>query len=114
MNKVEAIVRPERLEVVKEALAAAGFVGLNNVNIPGRGVQKGIVHTGRGGEEYRVDMLPKSKIELVVKDADTQRAVDVIIQAARTGSIGDGKIFVSPVSDAIRGRTGEGGGWGRG
>ncbi|HEY4684856.1 MAG TPA: P-II family nitrogen regulator [Dehalococcoidia bacterium] len=107
MNKVEAIVRPERLEVVKEALAAAGFVGLNIVNVTGRGVQKGIVHTGRGGEEYRVDMLPKSKIELVVKDADTQRAVDVIIQAARTGSIGDGKIFVSPVSDAIRVRTGE-------
>ena len=68
MNKIEAIVRPERLDAVKEALAGAGFVGLNIVTVTGRGVQKGIVHAGRGGEEYRVDMLPKSKIELVVND----------------------------------------------
>ncbi len=107
MNKIEAIVRPERLEIVKEALAEAGFVGLNIVNVVGRGVQKGIVHTGRGGEEYRVDMLPKSKIELVVKDAETEKAVEVIIQASRTGAIGDGKIFIIPVADAIRVRTGE-------
>jgi nitrogen regulatory protein P-II 1 len=107
MNKIEAIIRPERLEAVKEALAAAGFIGLNIVNVTGRGVQKGIVHAGRGGEEYRVDMLPKSKIELVVSDADTDKAVDVILQFARTGSIGDGKIFVSAVSRAIRVRTGE-------
>lgn len=107
MNKVEAIVRPDRLDRVKDALAAAGFVGLNIVNVTGRGVQKGIVHSGRGGEEYRVDMLPKSKIELVVSDTSTEKAIDVIIEAARTGSIGDGKIFVSPVSQAIRVRTGE-------
>lgn len=107
MNKVEAIVRPEKLEMVKEALAAAGFVGLNIVNVTGRGVQKGIVHSGRGGEEYRVDMLPKSKIELVVSDLDTERAIDTIVDAARTGAIGDGKIFVIPVSQAIRVRTGE-------
>src|SRR5918992_1378979 len=107
MNKVEAIVRPERLELVKEALATAGFVGLNIVNVTGRGVQKGIVHAGRGGEEYRVDMLPKSKIELVVKDAQTDEVVNIILQAARTGSIGDGKIFILPVSTAIRVRTGE-------
>jgi nitrogen regulatory protein P-II 1 len=107
MNKVEAIVRPERLEAVKEALAEAGFVGLNIVNVTGRGVQKGIVHTGRGGEEYRVDMLPKSKIELVVTDANTEKVIDLIIQASRTGAIGDGKIFVVPVSNAIRVRTGE-------
>lgn len=107
MNKVEAIIRPERLEAVKEALAEGGFVGLNIVNVIGRGVQKGIVHAGRGGEEYRVDMLPKSKIELVVKDADTERVVNTIIEAARTGAIGDGKIFVMPVSEAIRVRTGE-------
>jgi nitrogen regulatory protein P-II 1 len=107
MNKIEAIVRPERLEVVKEALAAAGFVGLNIVNVTGRGVQKGIVHAGRGGEEYRVDMLPKAKIELVVSDADTEKAIDVIVETARTGAIGDGKIFVMPVADAIRVRTGE-------
>ena len=107
MNKVEAIIRPERLEAVKEALADAGFVGLNIVGVTGRGVQKGIVHTGRGGQEYRVDMLPKAKIELVVKESDTDKVVDIVIQAARTGDIGDGKIFVSPVSDAIRVRTGE-------
>ena len=107
MNKVEAIVRPERLEIVKEALSDAGFVGLNIVNVTGRGVQKGIVHAGRGGEEYRVDMLPKSKIELVVKDADTEKVIQTIVHAARTGAIGDGKIFVMPVSDAIRVRTGE-------
>ncbi len=107
MNKVEAIIRPERLEAVKEALSEAGFVGMNFVAVTGRGVQRGIVHTGRGGEEYRVDMLPKSKIELVVKDADTERAVSVIVEASRTGAIGDGKIFISPVSDAIRVRTGE-------
>jgi nitrogen regulatory protein P-II 1 len=107
MNKVEAIVRPERLEAVKEALSEAGFVGLNIVNVTGRGVQKGIVHAGRGGEEYRVDMLPKAKIELVVKDGDTERVVSLIVQASRTGAIGDGKIFISPVSDAVRVRTGE-------
>ncbi len=107
MNKIEAIIRPERLEVVKESLAAAGFIGLNIVNVTGRGVQKGLVHSGRGGEEYRVDMLPKSKIELVVSDADTDKAVDVILETARTGSIGDGKIFISPVTQAIRVRTGE-------
>jgi nitrogen regulatory protein P-II 1 len=107
MNKVEAIVRPERLEVVKEALSGAGFVGLNIVNVTGRGIQKGIVHAGRGGEEYRVDMLPKSKIEIVVSDADTEKVIDIICKAARTGSIGDGKIFIIPVADAIRVRTGE-------
>lgn len=107
MNKIEAIIRPERLEAVKEALAAAGFIGLNIVNVTGRGVQKGIVHAGRGGEEYRVDMLPKSKIELVVSDGQTDNAVDIILQFARTGTIGDGKIFVSPVAEAIRVRTGE-------
>ena len=107
MNKVEAIVRPEKLEAVKDALAAAGFVGLNIVNVTGRGVQKGIVHAGRGGEEYRVDMLPKAKIELVVADASTDKAVNTIVEAARTGAIGDGKIFISPVADAVRVRTGE-------
>jgi nitrogen regulatory protein P-II 1 len=107
MNKIEAIVRPERMDSVKEALSAAGFVGMNIVNVTGRGVQKGIVHAGRGGEEYRVDMLPKTKIELVVSDGNTDKAVDVIVEAARTGAIGDGKIFVTPVLDAIRVRTGE-------
>jgi nitrogen regulatory protein P-II 1 len=107
MNKVEAIIRPEKLEAVKDALSVAGFVGLNIVNVTGRGVQKGIVHAGRGGEEYRVDMLPKIKVELIVRDGDVERVVDAIIEAARTGAIGDGKIFIIPVADAIRVRTGE-------
>ena len=107
MNKVEAIIRPERLEAVKDALAEAGFVGLNIVHVIGRGAQKGIVHAGRGGEAHTVDMLPKVKMEVVVRDADTETVLDIIAQASRTGSIGDGKIFVMPVADAIRVRTGE-------
>src|SRR5262249_39569220 len=73
MYKLEAIIRPEKLDDVKEALADAGFTGLNIVHVTGRGTQKGIVHMGRGGETYTVDMLPKVKIEVVVKDADTDR-----------------------------------------
>ena len=107
MKKIEAIIRPEKLNEVKDALDAGGFVGLNIVHVTGRGVQKGIVHAGRGGETYTVDMLPKLKIEVVVKDADANRAVEIIMNAARTGNIGDGKIFIIPVEDAIRVRTGE-------
>ncbi|MDP3061712.1 MAG: P-II family nitrogen regulator [Chloroflexota bacterium] len=107
MNKIEAIVRPERLEAVKAALADAGFVGLNVVHVTGRGVQRGIIHSARGGEAVTVDMLPKVKIETVVREQDTSRAVEIIIKAARTGSIGDGKIFILPVSEVVRVRTGE-------
>ena len=107
MHKIEAIIRPEKLDDVKEALANAGFTGLNIVHVTGRGVQRGIVHVGRGGESYTVDMLPKVKIEVVVAEADTEHAVKLICDAARTGNIGDGKIFVMPVVDAIRVRTGE-------
>ncbi len=107
MQKIEAIIRPERLDVVKDALTDAGFVGMNIVHVTGRGVQRGIVHMGRGGETFTVDMLPKVKIEVVVKDADVDKVVDVVCKAASTGNIGDGKIFVVPVADAIRVRTGE-------
>ena len=107
MKKIEAIIRPEKLNDVKNALEEAGFVGLNVVHVTGRGAQKGVVHGGRGGETYTVDMLPKLKIEVVVKDADANQAVDLISNAARTGNIGDGKIFIIPVEDAIRVRTGE-------
>ncbi len=107
MKKIEAIIRPEKLNDVKSALEDGGFVGLNIVNVTGRGAQKGIVHGGRGGEAYTVDMLPKLKIDVVVKDADAERVVEIIIGSARTGNIGDGKIFVSAVEDAIRVRTGE-------
>ena len=107
MKKIEAIIRPEKLNDVKDALEKAGFVGLNIVHVTGRGMQKGIVHGGRGGETYTVDMLPKLKLEVVTKDGDAERVVDAIINAARTGNIGDGKIFITPVEDAIRVRTGE-------
>jgi nitrogen regulatory protein P-II 1 len=107
MHKVEAIIRPEKLNDVKNALAQAGFVGLNVVHVTGRGVQKGIVHIGRGGQTYEVDMLPKVKLEVVVRDEDVEKVIDIIVQAARTGHIGDGKIFVIPVAEAVRVRTGE-------
>ena len=107
MQKIEAIIRPEKLDDVKNALADAGFAGMNIVHVTGRGVQRGIVHMGRGGEKYTVDMLPKVKVEVVVSDSDSDRVVKIICDAAATGNIGDGKIFVMPVSDAIRVRTGE-------
>ena len=107
MKKIEAIIRPEKLNEVKDALEAAGYLGLNIVHVTGRGVQKGIVHGGRGGETYTVDMLPKLKIEVVVRDADADKVIEAIMAAARTGNIGDGKIFVTAVEDAVRLRTGE-------
>ena len=107
MNKVEAIVRPEKLDAVKEALADAGFLGLNATPVTGRGVQRGVIQQARGAPPVQVDMLSKIRIEVVVRAEDTEKVVDTIIGAARTGNIGDGKIFVSPVSEAIRIRTGE-------
>lgn len=107
MKKIEAIIRPEKLDSVKGALDSGGFHGMNVVHVTGRGAQKGIVHSGRGGETYTVDMLPKLKIEVVVQDSEAERAIELIMNAARTGNIGDGKIFISSVEDAIRVRTGE-------
>jgi nitrogen regulatory protein P-II 1 len=107
LKKIEAIVRPEKLDEVKHALAEKGYIGLNIVGVTGRGVQKGIVHAGRGGETYSVDMLPKVKVEVVVADSNCDEVVDTILKAARTGNIGDGKIFILPVEQAIRVRTGE-------
>ena len=108
MNKVEAIIRPEKLNEVKEALVAVGLIGLNVVNVTGRGAQRGVIAGGsRGVGRYEIDMLPKVKLELVVHDDSTQQAIDTIIEHARTGNIGDGKIFIYPVSNAIKVRTGE-------
>ena len=108
MNKIEAIIRPEKLTKVKDALAEIGLVGLNVVHVTGRGAQKEKRSIGpRGAETCLVDMLPKVKLELVVCDADTQKAIDTIILKARTEDIGDGRIFVTSVADAIRVRTGE-------
>lgn len=107
MKKVEAIIRTEKLEEVKAALEKAGFVGLNTVNVIGRGRQKGITHVGRSGEKVAIDMLPKLKMELVVANEDVEKVVNIITSAARTGSIGDGKIFILPIEEVIRLRTGE-------
>ena len=107
MKKIEAIIRPEKLDDVKHALADKGYIGLNIVGVTGRGVQKGIVHAGRGAQAYSVDMLPKVKLETVVTDAKAEDVVSIIQQAAWTGNIGDGKIFVLPVEEAVRVRTGE-------
>ncbi|MBI4308187.1 MAG: P-II family nitrogen regulator [Chloroflexi bacterium] len=107
MKKVEAIIRPEKLDEVKDALAVAGFAGLNVVHVTGRGVQRGVIYQGRGREKVSVDMLPKVKIETVVQDGDVEKVVGIVIKAARTGQIGDGKIFIIPVADVVRVRTGE-------
>ncbi len=107
MKKIEAIIRPERLHEVKSALEEQDIHGLNVIHVTGRGAQRGIVHQGRGGETMVVDMLPKVKIEMVVQDDAVEGAVNAIIEAAGTGNIGDGKIFVIPVEEAIRVRTGE-------
>ncbi|HXH82866.1 MAG TPA: P-II family nitrogen regulator [Candidatus Tectomicrobia bacterium] len=107
MKKIEAIIRPEKLDDVKHALSENGFIGLNIVGVTGRGVQKGIVHAGRAGQAYSVDMLPKVKLETVVADKDAETVVGIIQKAAATGNIGDGKIFIIPVEEAIRVRTGE-------
>jgi nitrogen regulatory protein P-II 1 len=106
MKKVEAIIKPFKLDDVKEALHELGIKGLTVTEAKGFGRQKGHTELYRGAE-YVVDFLPKVKIEVVVEDALLDRAVEAIQQSARTGRIGDGKIFVSSIDEAIRIRTGE-------
>lgn len=110
MKKIEAIIRPEKLNDVKDALDDLGFHGMNLAQVTGRGAQRGVVHQGRGGEAVTVDLLPKVKLELVVPDDAVEQVIAAIVRCARTGQIGDGKIFVMPVEEAIRVRTGERGG----
>jgi nitrogen regulatory protein P-II 1 len=106
MKKIEAIIREERLDVVKKALEKNSYFGMTVSQVSGRGKQKGIPLQWRVGE-YRVDLLPKTKIELVVLDEDVSIAVDAIVRNARTGETGDGKIFVLPVENVVRVRTGD-------
>jgi nitrogen regulatory protein PII len=106
MKKIEAIVKPFKLEEVKDALSAAGVEGMTVSEVKGFGRQKGHTEIYRGNE-YTVDFLPKIKIEIVLPDNMVANAVEAIVKAARTGKIGDGKVFVSPVEDAIRIRTEE-------
>ena len=106
MNKIEAIIKPFKLDEVKEALHAIGIQGMTVSEVKGFGRQKGHTEVYRGAE-YVVDFLPKLKIELVVREDITEQALEAISQAAGTGKIGDGKIFVSHLSDVLRIRTGE-------
>ncbi|MDA0997750.1 MAG: P-II family nitrogen regulator [Proteobacteria bacterium] len=106
MKKIEAIIKPFKLDEVKEALHEVGLQGITVIEAKGFGRQKGHTELYRGAE-YVVDFLPKVKIEVVVDDAMLERAVEAIQQAAQTGRIGDGKIFISNIEDAIRVRTGE-------
>jgi len=106
MQKIEAIIKPFKLDDVREALSDIGVNGLTVTEVKGFGRQKGHTELYRGAE-YVVDFLPKIKVELVVADDVVDTAVEAIIKAAHTGKIGDGKIFVSPVSQVIRIRTGE-------
>ena len=106
MKKIEAIVREERLDDIKAALEEKSYFGMTISEVSGRGRQKGIALQSRVGE-YRVDLLPKVKIELVVLDEDVPLAINAIARNARTGEIGDGKIFVLPVEGVVRVRTGD-------
>ena len=108
MKKIEAIIREESLDAVKKALEENSYFGMTVSEVSGRGRQKGIQLQWRVGE-YHVDLLPKLKIELVLLDEDVLAAVNTIVRNARTGEIGDGKIFIIPVDDAIRIRTGDSG-----
>ena len=106
MKKIEAIVKPFKLEEVKDALGDVGITGMTVTEVKGFGRQKGHTEIYRGSE-YTVDFLPKIKIELVVGDEQLTGAVDMIVKAAKTGKIGDGKVFVTTVDEAIRIRTEE-------
>lgn len=106
MKKIEAIIKPFKLDEVREALSEVGCTGLTVTEVKGFGRQKGHTELYRGAE-YTVDFLPKVKVEVILADSMVDKAIDVIIKAARTGKIGDGKIFVTDVSQVVRIRTGE-------
>ena len=106
MKLVKAVIKPERFEFVKKALEDKGFKGMTITEVRGRGEQKGITLEYRGGL-MTVDLLPKIQIEIVVRDSDLDTLISALMESARTGKIGDGKIFVIPVEKSIRIRTGE-------
>ena len=106
MKKIEAIIRPEKFDIIKDALTELGYSGMSVTEIKGHGNQKGVSEVWRG-KRYRVDLLPKIKLEIVVKDEDEEKVVNTIITESQTGSIGDGKIFVYDLSNVYRIRTAE-------
>lgn len=106
MKKIEVVIRPEKLELVRRALEQVGCAGLMISEIEGHGKQKGMVQQWRG-EKYKVELLPKAKIEIIARDQDIEKITKAIVDNAKTGEIGDGKIFISPIENVIRIRTGE-------
>lgn len=108
MKKIEAVVRPEKLDDIKIALEAKGVVGMTIIEVQGRGRQKGFSRKWRG-TEYAVDFIPKLKMEIVVNDEVAQSVVDTIVDVAKSGKIGDGKIFISNVEEVVRVSSGESG-----
>jgi nitrogen regulatory protein P-II 1 len=106
MKKIEAIIQPHKLEDVKEALKGIGIDGMTISEVRGHGRQKGHKEVYRG-MEYQVDLLPKVKIEMVISDDRSQEVIQTVVRSARTGKIGDGKVFILPIEDAIRIRTEE-------
>jgi nitrogen regulatory protein P-II 1 len=106
MVKIEAVIRPDKLDNVKSALDEIGIHGITITEVRGAGQQRGYVHHYRGAE-YRVNLLEKLKLETVVPDSLVEQAISAIVESGRTGEVGDGKIFLIPVSDAVRVRTGE-------
>ena len=106
MKKIEAIIRPERLGVVRKALEELGYPGMTIFEVKGHGKESGLTEQWRG-QEYKIELLPRIKIEIVVLDEDAARTLNAIVRSARTGEVGDGKIFVLPVEGAVRIRTGD-------
>jgi nitrogen regulatory protein P-II 1 len=108
MKKIESVIRSERLQTVLDALESSGYAGITVTEVEGHGKQKGIVQQWRG-KEYKVSLIPKIKVEIVAKDKDVDKIIKAIIEAARTGAMGDGRIFVSSINDTYKIRTGESG-----
>lgn len=108
MKKIEAIVRPEKFDMVKDALTELGYPGMTITDVKGHGNQKGVSEMWRG-RKFRIDLLSKMKIEITVRDADVEKIVNTIIEESKTGSIGDGKIFIFNVENVYRIRTNESG-----
>jgi len=108
MKKIEAVIRPEKLDILKARLDEIGYPGMSVTEIRGHGKQRGVVHQFRG-TEYKTSFLPKIKVEIVVPDAQVKKLIDGISEVCKSGTVGDGKVFVTTVENAVRLRTGESG-----
>lgn len=106
MKNIEAIIRPEKLDIVRQALERSGYPGITLTEVQGHGLQKGVVQQWRG-KQYKIDLLPKIKLEVVVNEEDSEKIIQAILESAYTGGVGDGKIFVYDVTEVVRIRTRE-------